>query len=210
MPVRLQDESDAARLLQEGGVLVLPTDTLPGLHARADRPQSVQRVADLKGRQGSKPLLLLAADLDMALALTRDMSPRQQVYAASCWPGPFSLVLPAAPGLPAEVTGGGQTVAVRVPRPVGLRGLLQAVGCPLVSTSVNPAGEAPAADLETAGRAFSDGVDGVYDPGDPEPAVPATASALIDLTRWPPRLLREGPEAPPRVPDGLDPEDGAS
>ena len=206
MPIHLQNARDAARLLEEGGVLVLPTDTLPGLHARVDRPAAVGRVAEMKGRQGRKPLLLLAATLEIALTVTRDLSPRQQVYAASCWPGPFSLVLPAVPELPADVTGGSDTVAIRVPRPRGLRALLAAVGLPLVSTSVNRAGEAPVTDLEHAARLFADGVDGVFDPGDPAPAEPATASGLIDLTVWPPRVLRDGPETPPEAPDGLDPE----
>jgi L-threonylcarbamoyladenylate synthase len=200
--------ADAARLLTEGGVLLLATDTLPGLHARVDRPAAVRRVAAIKGRPGDKPLLVLAASATAAATVTAALTPRQAAYADRCWPGPFSLILPAAPGLAPEVTGGGATVAVRVPRHPGLVGLLDAAGAPLVSTSANRAGDEPARSLAEAERRLGDQVDGVFDPGesgDPE----ARASALVDLVRWPPRLLREGPlPAPPVAGDDLDPAGG--
>ena len=199
--------TDAARILDAGGVLLLRTDTLPGLHARADRPEAVARITALKGRGEDKALLLLASSA-AAVRRVAVLEPRQQIYADRCWPGPFSLILPAVPGLPVAVTAGGGTVAVRVPRAPLLQELLERVGVPLVSTSANRSGESPATDLAGALAIFGDEVDGACDPGHDmvEPAVP---SALVDLTAWPPRILREGPEAAPGV-AGLDLPEGES
>ncbi len=210
MPARPGSATDAARLLEAGGVLLLPTDTLPGLHARVDRPEAVRRVAALKGRPGDKPLLVIAASTEQARAVLGDLEPRQLDYADRCWPGPFSLVLPAAPGLDRAVTGGGATVAVRVPGLPLLSALLAAAGAPLVSTSANRSGEDPALSLAEAEDRFGGLVDAVFDPGDMAAPVGA-ASAVIDLVSWPPRVLREGPRPAPTV-DGpaLDRDPGAA
>lgn len=197
----LASAADAARLLEEGGVLLLATDTLPGLHARVDRPAAVRRLAAIKGRTGGKPLLVVAASAAAARTVLGPLDPRQTAYAGRCWPGPFSLVLPAAPHLAPEITGGGPTVAVRVPAPAGLRALLSLVPCPLVSTSANRSGEEPAVTLAEAVARLGDDVDGVFDPADGAGGAGA-ASALVDLTVWPPRVLREGPLA---APPALDP-----
>lgn len=186
---------DAARILDSGGVLILDTDTLPGFHCCADQAEAVQRIARIKGRSPEKPLLVLAADLAQAGQILGSMTRRQRNYCRSCWPGPFSLILPAASGLAAEVTAGSGTVAVRVPDQAGLMTLLQAVGRPLVSTSVNCEGQAPAANLDQAEAGFAALVDGVYGcPVQvPDACSSPVASALIDLTVWPPRILRQGP-----------------
>jgi len=193
-PHRLTLE-DAGRILDSGGVLILDTDTLPGFHCRADLVEAVRRIARIKGRSPDKPLLVLAADLAQAGQILGSMTRRQRNYCQSCWPGPFSLILPAACGLTAEVTAGSGTVAVRVPDQPALRTLLQAVGHPLVSTSVNCEGQPPAANLDQAEAGFAALVDGVYGCSVQSPVAGSgpVASALIDLTVWPPRLLRQGP-----------------
>ncbi|HPF71287.1 MAG TPA: L-threonylcarbamoyladenylate synthase [Candidatus Krumholzibacteria bacterium] len=202
------DAAAAARLLAADGVLLLPTDTLPGLHARADRPAAVRRVAALKGRPGDKPLVVIAGSIEAALAVAAPLDAQRLDFARRCWPGPFSLVLPAASDLDPVVTGGGATVAVRVPDRPRLAALLALVGGPLVSTSANRSGEPPAVTLDEAAARFGDLVDGIFDPGDPAQAAGA-ASAVVDLTAWPPQVLRPGPRPLPSW-DGapLDRPDG--
>jgi len=182
---------DAAAALADGGVLLLNTDTLPGFHGRADRPETVARLAALKGRPDGKPLLVLAGSPDQAASVTQPWNTRQAEACRRCWPGPFSLILPAGADLAPAVTAGGGTVAVRVPAPGALRDLILAVGAPLVSTSVNAAGEAPCGDLASSVDRFGDRVDGLWDDG----RAPASSrpSALVDLTVWPPVLVRPGP-----------------
>lgn len=194
---------DAVRILDSGGVIIINTDTLPGFHCRADQAAAVQRIAGLKGRSPDKPLLVLAADLHQAGQLLGSLTLNQRDYCKRCWPGPFTLILPSSADLPAEVTAGTGTVGVRVPDHAKLRALLRAVGRPLVSSSVNIEGQAPAEDLDRAEEAFSSLVDGVHDcPGQrAAPESPPVSSALIDLTVWPPKLLRQGPlPAPSTLP----------
>ncbi|HPF35266.1 MAG TPA: L-threonylcarbamoyladenylate synthase [Candidatus Krumholzibacteria bacterium] len=187
-PRRTQDPAEAARVLDAGGVVLMPTDTLPGLHARLDRPAALARIRALKGRDADKPLLVLAASADVAGAWVR-WDEAAAAEAASVWPGPYTLILTAVPEAPTAVTGGGPTLAVRVPADPRLRSLLDVVGAPLASTSANDAGRAPATDLDAAAAWAGGGVDLVADlpwGGSGRP------STLVDLTRRPPRVLRAG------------------
>lgn len=192
------DTAAAVRILRRGGVLVMATDTVPGLHCRADDPCAVQRVIACKGRPEGKSLLVLAGSLQQARLVTGELSAKQTSACRNCWPGPFTLILPAAAGLLPEVAAIGGTIAVRVPGWVPLQELILAVGVPLVSTSANRAGQAPAMDLAAAAAVFGNEVDGVW--GDErESSGPQMPSALVDLTSAPFAVLRVGPTAwPPR------------
>jgi len=194
---------DTVGLLKSGGVLLLATDTLPGFHCRADLPDSVARIIALKGSRSGKSLLVLAGSAEQATLVTGTLDDRQSAYCRSCWPGPFSLILPAGGELAPTVNPGGETVAVRVPAPAFLRSLVMAVGFPLVSTSANRSGGCPCVDLQVALSAFGDLVDGAWEsPLEAAGSGGAGPSALIDLTTWPPVQLRQGPENPPPVGSG--------
>ena len=207
MAKRLDDLQDAAGVLRSGGVLVLPTDTLPGLHARADHPEALARIVAVKGRAEGKPMLVLAASLDQARPLLADLDDGREDFCDRCWPGPFSLILPARAGLPGEITGAVEngsgtsrtSVAVRVPDLRPLRDLLEAVGVPLASTSVNRTGQPPETDLATAAHLFANAIDGWWalDDAGGSVATSAQPSALVDVVGWPPRLLRPGPRPLP-------------
>jgi len=197
---RLLAFDEAVGLLKSGGVLLLGTDTVPGFHCRADLPESVTRIQDLKGRESGKSMLVLAGSTDQAGLVTGTLDGRQSAFCRRCWPGPFSLILPAADG---------ETVAVRVPVLVSLRSLVLSVGFPLVSTSANRSGESPCADFEAALADFSSQVDGAWNPresrGEEVGSSLTGPSALIDVTTWPPVQLRQGPlNPPPPWPGGLD------
>ncbi len=196
MGARTHDAAEAARCLAAGCVVLMPTDTLPGLHARADAPAAVARIEVLKGRDEGKPLLVLCADADAARELVGALAWRVWEYSGRCWPGPYTMVLPAGPAAPSAATRGGSTLAVRVPAPPRLRELIAVSGGALISTSANMAGEPPATDLASAALLFADGVDLVADLDWGGPLA-AAASAMLDLTVWPPRVLRPGPRVPP-------------
>lgn len=198
--------------LAAGGVVLMATDTVPGLHARLDRPAALEELRIIKGRAQGKPLLLLAASTQQVLQLAADLPPPTAEFLAACWPGPFTFILPAAEGLPACVTARGAarapsepgmrtasgrreppasptaTVAVRVPAWDALRALLRESG-PLASSSANRASEPAPADLAAAMALL---------PGLPvwrgTPDHPSGApSALVDLTGKEPAVLRCGP-----------------
>jgi len=177
----------AAEALAAGGLVILPTDTLYALGARALDPAAVARLRRAKGRDDSKPLPVVAADLGQARALCAAWPPAADALSARFWPGPLTLVLPAAPSVPVEVTAGTGQVAVRVPALELTRALCRLVG-PLVSTSANRAGEPPPVTCDEAVTALGAAVALALD-GGPGGAV---VSTIVDLTREPVRLLRAG------------------
>ncbi len=187
----------AIRSLRTGGVLLMDTDTLPGLHCRADDPVAAARIVAAKRRPDDKPLLVLAGSTGQAHAVCGPLTGAQLAACRRCWPGPFSLILPAGPGIAAEVLAGHETLAIRVPQPPQLRDLILAVGVPLVSTSANRSGQAPIEELTAAVDEFDPEIDGSWclDPPGVEvlPQSGAGPSTLVDLTVTPFRVLRQGP-----------------
>ena len=181
--------------LDAGQAVLLNTDTLPGLHARIDRPQGLAAVQQLKGRDASKPLLVLAASVEAAGVLMAPLAAWQEAYLSACWPGPFTLIVTAAAeGLAGAIRASGGTVAVRVPDRSPLLALLAETG-PLASTSANRAGHQPASTLDQARSRFPDLLS--WDDGGGDSS--GSASALVDLTGEGPRVLRPGPLTAPTV-----------
>jgi tRNA A37 threonylcarbamoyladenosine synthetase subunit TsaC/SUA5/YrdC len=88
----LRSRAAAARMLAEGGLVLMPTDTLPGLHCRADRPDAVGRLRRMKGRPEGKLFLLLCSSLRQVRTLAELSSRRVLAYCQTCWPGPFTLI----------------------------------------------------------------------------------------------------------------------
>ena len=181
-----------AELARPDGVVILPTDTVPGLHARIDRPRALERLGALKGRRPDQPFLVLCSDLGEVGELAGELAPRLRDYLDHLWPGPFTVIVAARDGLAAAVRAPAGTVAVRVPAWEPLRELLRRCG-PLASTSANAGGDPPAVTVQAALAAF------------PELAAWQTAeasgagapSALVDLAGDGPRLLRPGPRPLP-------------
>ena len=179
----------AAAVLRAGGLVVYPTETVYGLAADALSAEAVRRVFDAKGRPAAQPLPVQigqASDID---ALAQDISAEARALVAAFFPGPLTLVLPRRPAVPDLVTGGGETVGIRMPdHPVAL-GILRAFGGPLVCPSANiTTRPAPM----SAAEAFADldgRVDLILDGG---PTTDRTPSAVLDLTTRPACLLREG------------------
>jgi L-threonylcarbamoyladenylate synthase len=180
--------AQAAALLRAGGLVVYPTETFYGLGALASRADALARLAAAKLRPAGKALPLIAADLAQveSVAALDEVARR---IAGRFWPGPLTLVLPAAPGLDAALTGGTGTVAVRVPGSEVARTLARLAGGPLVSTSANRSGEpSPVRAGELSPTLLAE-VDGVLDAGPTPGGLPSTLEAMEPGG---PRLLREG------------------
>lgn len=178
----------AALVLRRGGIVVYPTETLYALGARADDAAALQRLARAKLRPEGKPLPLLAADRGQVEQVAR-LEGGAARAADRFWPGPLTLVLPAAPGLDDAVTAGTGTVGIRIPGSAVARALAQRAGFALVSTSANPAGgPAPARVAELAPELVA-AVDHVLD-GGPTPGGPASTVVRIEGTVV--HVLRDG------------------
>jgi L-threonylcarbamoyladenylate synthase len=181
----------AARALRDGGLVVLPTETVYGIACRPDDPQATARLFDAKARPRGLNLAVLAASADEALALV-ERTPFAEAFAAALWPGPLTMVLPRGERAAAWALGDEDgTVGVRVPDLPLARALLARTG-PLAVTSANRSGESPAATTEELLAAFGSEV-AVYLTVEAGAAGSGEPSTVIDLTDPPRiRLLRTG------------------
>ena len=177
----------ASEVLARGGLLIYPTDTLYAIGGRALQAAAVEAVRAAKGRDEGKPLPLIAATVDQARSLCGAWTEAAQLLADRFWPGPLTLVLLAAPGLPPAIGAGTGTVAVRVPALELPRALCRDAG-PLVSTSANRAGQPPPLTCEEAVAGVGGAVALALDAGPGRP-LPST---IVDLTSGRASLVRAG------------------
>jgi L-threonylcarbamoyladenylate synthase len=197
MDAALEDRiARAADVLRGGGVLAYPTETFYGLGALASDRAAVARLVAAKLRPDGKPLPLLAADLSQVAQVVARLEPAAQRIADALWPGPLTLVLPAATGLAPEIPAGTGTVAIRVPGSDVARRLARLAGGAIVSTSANLSGEPPPAAARDLSPPLLARIDGVLDAG---PAPGGLPSTIVVLEGGEPRLLREGPVSLERV-----------
>ena len=176
-----------AEVLRGGELLIFPTETLYALGGRALDPGAAARVRAAKGRPGGQPLPLIVADREQARAACARWPGEAERLAAAFWPGPLTLVLPAAAALPPEVTAGTGTVAVRVPG-LPLAVALCAAAGPIISTSANRSGEPGPVTCADAVRGVGPFAALAMD-GGPGGALPST---IVDLAGPEPRLVRAG------------------
>ena len=199
MPSRIllvnPDEPRAERLepavasLRRGGVVALPTETYYGLAADPLDAAAVRRLLALKGKPDGSPVLLLLGDADQVALVARDCPPVFGLLSGMYWPGPLTLVVPARPELPPEITGGTGTVGVRVSGSALPRALAAALGRPITGTSANVRGQPPCRRALEVARAFPAGLDVILDGG---PAPGGAPSTVLDLCGAVPRIVREG------------------
>jgi L-threonylcarbamoyladenylate synthase len=179
----------AARVLQSGGLVAFPTETVYGLGANALDPAAVARIFTAKGRPTQNPIIVHVATLDDAKKLASAWPDHAELLANRFWPGPLTLVLPKQACVPDLVTAGSPTVALRMPaHPVALA-LLRACGLPLAAPSANPSTELSPTCAEHVLCGLADQIDLLLDAG---PTTGGLESTVLDLTADPPRLLRPG------------------
>jgi tRNA threonylcarbamoyl adenosine modification protein (Sua5/YciO/YrdC/YwlC family) len=169
-----EDVLDAiAEVLRGGGVALLPTDTIYGLHAVATNEEAVARIRSMKERGDRKPFVIIAASVEQLVTLGATIPDALR----NIWPAPLTAILPC----------GATTMAARVPDLSWLRDLLDRTG-PLVSTSANRSGEPPITTPEMLAPELLDSLDAVLDSG-PREGQPST---IVDFTHDEPSLIREG------------------
>jgi L-threonylcarbamoyladenylate synthase len=179
----------AVRILRDGGVVGMPTETVYGLAANAWDPVAVGRIFAIKGRPADNPLIVHLASVDDLDRVVASVGPLAARLAERFWPGPLTLVLDAGRAVPAITTGGLSTVAVRVPDHPVAAALLAAFGGPLAAPSANRSGRPSPT---TAGHVVADLGDdlGVVLDGGPCPV--GVESTVVDARGTAPIVLREG------------------
>ena len=179
----------AAEVLRAGGLVAFPTETVYGLGAHALDPAAVERIYAAKGRPSYNPLIVHVAGAAAARALAREWPDAAEKLAARFWPGPLTLVLPKAAGVPDAVTAGLPNVALRVPaHPVALA-LLETAGIPVAAPSANRSTQVSPTTAEHVRRGLGDRVDLILDGG---PTSVGIESTVVSLTGPVPTVLRPG------------------
>ncbi|HET8702029.1 MAG TPA: Sua5/YciO/YrdC/YwlC family protein [Nitrococcus sp.] len=150
-----------AALLANGGVIAYPTEAVYGLGCDPRRYDAVARLLDLKGRSARKGLILISAEADWLSEYIAPLSEELAARMAASWPGPVTWVVPAAAGVPAWLTGGRGTIALRVTAHPVASALCRAFRGALVSTSANRSGGIPARTALRARLLFGPWLDAV-------------------------------------------------
>jgi L-threonylcarbamoyladenylate synthase len=185
--------AEAAAVLKAGGLVAFPTDTVYGVAAHAFQPRAVKKLYVVKERPLDKAIPLLLGDHAQVDEVACDVPPLAYRLMQRFWPGGLTIVLWAQAHVPAIVTAGTGTVAVRLPDHATPRTLAAALGAPLAATSANLSGQpSPRTAAEVAtdlGGRIAMILDGGACPGGVE-------STVIDLTKDPPQITRVGAIAP--------------
>ncbi|MEL4106036.1 L-threonylcarbamoyladenylate synthase [Oscillospiraceae bacterium WX1] len=188
------DITPAAVIIQNGGVVGVPTETVYGLAANGLDAAAVQKIYDVKNRPETKPISLLVTSMKDAEIFCRDIPQAAYVLAEKFWPGPLTMILYKKANVPPIVTAGGETVGIRCPDHPKTLALIAKSGVPLATPSANLSG---APSLTTAAGVFEtfDGkIEAVVDGGS---CAVGVASTIVDLTVIPYQILRTG-GLPPR------------
>jgi L-threonylcarbamoyladenylate synthase len=171
---------EAARILRAGELVAFPTETVYGLGAHALDPVAVERIYEAKGRPATNPLIVHVATLDAARALSSSWSSTAERLASHFWPGPLTLVVPRADCVPASVSAGMDTVALRMPaHPVALA-LLLASGLPLAAPSANRYMEVSPTTAAHVQKSLGERVGLILDAGSTRVGIESTVVAVED------------------------------
>ena len=201
--------AEAARLLADGRLVAVPTETVYGLAARADRAEAVAAIYRAKGRPDFNPLIVHVPDLASAERLAR-FDDRARALAGRFWPGALTMVLPLREeaGLAGAVSAGLPTVALRCPAHPAMRALLAQAGLPLAAPSANRSGAVSPTSAAHVVASLGGRVDAVIDGGPCETGIESTIVALRDDGGW--QILRPGPVTKAQISEVLGAPSGVT
>ena len=180
--------SEAVRVLDNGGLVAFPTDTVYGLGADAYDPGAIKKLYSAKERDSSKAVPLLLAGADDLREVAERIPEMAVALGSKFWPGPLTIIVPRATRLSSDL-GPGDTIGVRVPDHPTAIALLQAAG-PLAVSSANISGHPSARTADQVREALAGRIDLILDGGKTPGGVPST---VVDCLSREPAVLRAGP-----------------
>ena len=179
----------AAKILRDGGLVAIPTETVYGLGANALDGAAVKRIFEAKGRPQDNPLIIHVTGQQWLPRYCADVPPLAYVLARKFWPGPLTMILKRRPIIPDETTAGLDTVAVRCPNHPVTLSIIREAGIPIAAPSANLSGRPSCTTAQDVLEDMDGRINGVVDGG---PCAVGVESTILDLTCDPPRLLRPG------------------
>ena len=186
----------AAKIIQKGGLVAIPTETVYGLGANGLDENAVLKIFEAKGRPQDNPLILhVAQPLEME-RFCHDIPKAAYLLAEKFWPGPLTMVLPARDTVPKRTTAGLSTVAVRCPDSAVTRKIIALAGVPIAAPSANISGKPSTTTAQHVRHDHDGKIDAIVDGG---PCRVGVESTIVDLTEDRPRLLRPGGVTPEQL-----------
>ena len=179
----------AVKVLNEGGLVGLPTETVYGLAARTDNNDAVAKIFQAKGRPTGHPLIVHIADISDVRRYSINIPSVAMSLVEQCWPGPLTLLLHKSSEVSHLVTGGRDTVAIRIPANECARRIIDQCGHGLAAPSANVFGHVSPSTAQHVLDDLGDLVDLIVDDGDCSIGVEST---IVDFTAPEPQLLRPG------------------
>ena len=187
-------------IMRGGGLVAVPTETVYGLAGNGLDEKAVAEIYEVKGRPEVKPLSLMVHDAALMERYCENVPPQAYTLAKKFWPGPLTIVMKAKPCVPEIVRAGGETVGLRCPdHPLTLE-LLEKSRVPFAAPSANPSGESSPKNADSVLKYFDGKIDAVLDGGE---CGIGRESTLIDLSRTPYRILRQGALPADEIADAL-------
>jgi L-threonylcarbamoyladenylate synthase len=181
--------AEAAAFLSDGKLVAFPTETVYGLGANALDAQAVERIFTAKGRPFQDPLIVHIVSLEMLEQVVRSLPPVALRLAEHFWPGPLTLILPRHASIPANVSAGMDTVAVRMPNHPIATALIKQAGIPVAAPSANRFGRTSPTSAAHVLADLAGRIDLILDGGSPPVGVEST---VLDVIQSPPVILRPG------------------
>lgn len=184
-----EDVALAAKLIREGRLVAIPTETVYGLGANGLDAGAVLHIFEAKGRPQDNPLILHISEPREMENICHDIPQAAWLLAERFWPGPLTMVLPVRDNVPKRTTAGLDTVAVRCPKTAAARELIRLAGVPVAAPSANRSGKPSTTTAAHVLHDMDGRIDAILDGGACEVGVEST---IVDLTGERPRLLRPG------------------
>ena len=182
--------SAAAKILREGGLVGIPTETVYGLAANGLDEKAVKRIFEAKGRPQDNPLILTIPGQQWLPRYCKDIPPLAYVLARKFWPGPLTMILKCRTDVvPSVITAGLDTVAMRCPNHPVTLAIIREAGIPVAAPSANTSGRPSCTTAQDVLEDMDGKIEGVVDGG---PCTVGVESTILDLTCQPPKLLRPG------------------
>ncbi len=180
-------------ILKRGGLAAIPTETVYGLAGNALDGECAGKIFAAKGRPSDNPLIVHISDIAQWEPLVREIPDGARALAEAFWPGPLTIILPKSDRIPDEVSGGLDTVAVRMPENEIARAIITSAGVPLAAPSANLSGKPSPTSASHVIDDMMGRIDAIVDSGDCNVGVEST---VLSLAVSPARLLRPGKITP--------------
>jgi len=183
------DINRARQVLESGGLVAIPTETVYGLAGNALNGEVVSKIFEAKNRPSFDPLIVHVSSIEQARAFVEEIPSQAEALAAKHWPGPLTILLKRKSIIPDLVTSGLDTVAIRVPAHELTQNLLSLLDFPLAAPSANPFGYVSPTTAEHVNQQLGDQLDYILDGG---PCIVGIESTIVSFESATPRVLRLG------------------